>query len=64
MKTKLQYLQEQKDRAWHNRLCCSRTYAMDTPKEGLEKKFAEAVRDCEIVEELIALVQGGEHEKG
>jgi hypothetical protein len=30
---------------------------MDTPKEGYEKEFAEAVRDCEIVEELIALVQ-------
>ncbi|ADY54885.1 hypothetical protein Sgly_2985 [Syntrophobotulus glycolicus DSM 8271] len=57
MKTILQYLKEQKDMAWHNRLCYSKTYGMDTPKEGYEKEFAEAVRDCEIVEELIALVQ-------
>ncbi len=57
MKTVLQYLTEQRDMAWHNRLCYSKTNGMDAPKEGYEKEFAEAVRDCEIVEELIALVQ-------
>lgn len=57
MKTILQYLQEQKEMAWHNRLCYSKTYGMDTPKEGYARNFVEAVRDCEIIEELIALVQ-------
>lgn len=60
MKTILEYLNEKKDMAWNNRLCCSKTYGMDAPKEGQEKNFAEAVRDCEIVEELILLVQKNE----
>lgn len=57
MKTTLQYLSERKDMAWHNRFCYSKTYGMDTPKDGYEKEFAEAVRDCEIVDELIAMVE-------
>ncbi|PYG86706.1 hypothetical protein LY28_02732 [Ruminiclostridium sufflavum DSM 19573] len=57
MKTIHQYLTEKKVMAEHNLLCYSKTYGMDTPKEGYEEKFAEAIRDCEIVEELIKLVQ-------
>ena len=33
---------------------------MDSPKAGYKKEFDEAVRDCEIVEELIILVQAKE----
>lgn len=57
MKTIDQYLQNCKDMAWHNRLCYSKTYGMDTAREGYEKEFAEAVRDCEIVDELIQLAE-------
>lgn len=58
MKTIMGYLEECKEMAWHNRLCYSKTYSMDTAKDGYEKEFSEAVRDCEIVDELIALVNG------
>jgi hypothetical protein len=57
MKTVLKYLQEQEEMAWHNRLCYSQNYGMDTPKVGYEKEFKESVRDCEIVEELLKLVK-------
>lgn len=60
MKTVLEYLQERKNIALHNLFCYSKTYSMDTPKNGYEKEFAGAVRDCEIVEELIALVEAKE----
>lgn len=56
MKTVLQYLEEQKQMAWHNRLCYSKTYAMETPRDGYEKEFDNSVRDCEIVDQLINLV--------
>lgn len=49
--------------AWHNRLCYSKTYGMDTPKDRYEKEFANAVRDCEIVDELIAMVKEKEPPK-
>ncbi|MFV0399093.1 MAG: hypothetical protein ACK5LX_00555 [Oscillospiraceae bacterium] len=41
--------------ACHNLLCYSKTYSMNTPKDGCETQFAEAQRDLEIVEELIRL---------
>ncbi|EPR07788.1 hypothetical protein [Ruminiclostridium papyrosolvens] len=63
MKTTLQYLLERKDLAWHNRLCYSMTYEMDTPKEGYRNEHSEAVRDCEIVEELITMVKAKEAEE-
>lgn len=57
MKTILDYLNERKDIAWNNRLCYSKTYGMDTPKEGKEDNFWECVRNCEIVDYLIDLVE-------
>lgn len=56
MKSVLEYLHECKQMADHNRLCYSATYGMDMPKSGYEKEFREAVRDSEIVDELIAMV--------
>lgn len=55
MKTVQQYLEECKEKAWYNRYVYSKTYAMDTPREGYEDEYAEAVRDCEIVEELLKM---------
>ena len=55
MKTITEYLRERREMADHNLFCYSATYAMDRPKEGCEKEFAEAVRDGEIVDELMAL---------
>jgi len=60
MKTVLEYLRERKEMADHNLFCNSATYAMDTPKKGYEERFAEATRDGEIVDELIALVEAKE----
>lgn len=60
MKTVREYLQERKDMANHNLFCFSATYGMDRPKEGKEEQFTEAVRDCEIVDELIAMVEARE----
>lgn len=60
MKTVLEYLKEKKEVAWYNRLCYSKTYTMETPQEGYENEFAEAVRDCEIVEELLMMAQDKE----
>jgi hypothetical protein len=57
MKTVLNYLDEQKQMAWHNRLCYSKSYDMEAPKDGYEKEFDNAVRDCEIVDELIQIVK-------
>lgn len=54
MKTILEYLNECKDMACHNLLCYSKTYGMDTPKEGYEEHFAEAQRDLEIVNLLMS----------
>lgn len=56
MKSVLEYLHECKQMADHNRLCYSATYGMDTPKPGYKAEFQEAVRDGEIVDELIAMV--------
>ena len=56
MKSVIEYLNECKQMADHNRLCYSATYGMDTPKPGYEKQFQEAVRDGEIADELIAMV--------
>lgn len=56
----LKYLRKCQDMAWNNRFCYSATYGMNTPKEGYEKKFGEAVRDCEIIDELIALMEAKE----
>lgn len=64
MKTILQYLTEQKDMAWHNRLCYSKTYSMETPKEGYEKNFAEAVRDCVLIDEIIQIVTEAQDVEG
>ena len=61
MKTVLECLEECQQIAKHNQFCYSATYAMDTPKEGYAKEFAESVRDGEIVDELIAMVKGGSH---
>lgn len=57
MKTILEYLNECKEMAWHNRLCYSANYAMTKPKAGYEVQYSEAVRDCEIVDELLTIVQ-------
>lgn len=57
MKSVLEYLSEQKDMAWHNRLCYTDPYGINTPKEGQETQFAESIRDCEIIDELIELVK-------
>lgn len=57
MKTVLEYLKECLDMAQHNQLCYSATYAMDRPKVGFEREYAEAVRDGQIVDELIAMVK-------
>lgn len=57
MKSITDYLNEQKEMAWHNRLCYSKTYAMDEPRDGYKNEFENAVRDCEIVNELIAMAQ-------
>lgn len=56
MKSVLEYLNECKQMADHNRFCYSATYGMDTPKPGYETEFQEAVRDGEIVDELINIV--------
>lgn len=56
-KTMLEFLEERKEMVWYNRYCYSETFAMTTPKPGREEEFANAVRDCEVIEELIALVK-------
>ena len=56
MKSVIEYLNECKQMADHNRMCYSATYGMDTPKPGCEKEFQEAVRDGEIADELINMV--------
>lgn len=63
MKTVLEYLREQENVVWHNRLCYSKTYDMDVPKEGKDDDFVESVRDCEIVDYLIELVKCVESRK-
>ena len=57
MKSVIEYLHECKTMANHNLLCYSATYGMDTPKPGYEEQFQEAVRDGEIVDELIDMVK-------
>lgn len=57
MKTVLEYLNERLELAQHNRLCYSENYAMSRPRLGFEKEWAEAARDIEIAEELIAMVK-------
>lgn len=53
MKTTLEYLEDRKNMACHNLLCCSANYIMTKPKEGMEEGFVEYTRDCEIIDELI-----------
>lgn len=55
MKTVQEYLKERETMAWHNRLCYSKNFLMNEPKQGYEKEFEESVRDCEIVKELIEM---------
>lgn len=57
MKTTLEYLEDRKNMACHNLLCCSANYIMTKPKEGMEEGFVEYTRDCEIIDELIAMVK-------
>lgn len=57
MKSILEYLNECKDMAANNQLCYSNSLLMNGPKEGFEKEYAEAVRDGQIVDELIAMVK-------
>ncbi|HCT64473.1 MAG TPA: hypothetical protein DIC60_04265 [Lachnospiraceae bacterium] len=57
MKTVKDFLKKSREMAWHNRLCYSKTYLMNEAREGYESLFDDSVRDCEIVEELIKLVE-------
>lgn len=62
MKTVHEYLNECRDMAWNNRLCYSKTYGMDAPRDGDEEAFTECVRDCEIVDFIIGLVKNIDRE--
>lgn len=52
----LAYLERCKDQAYSDRFRHSANYLMSIPLDGHEKEHAAAIRDCEIVEELIQLL--------
>lgn len=56
--TILEYLEKQRDMAYHNLLCYSRNYGMTAPKENQDKEWNEAKEECRIVEELIVMMKG------
>lgn len=56
--SKLEYLEDQRNMAYHNLMCYSRNLSMTRPKEGKEKEWNEAKEVCLIVESLIAGVEG------
>ncbi len=37
----------------HNLLCYSRTYGMNSPKEGMEAKWEEAREESQILKEML-----------
>lgn len=62
MKTVLEYLQEARDMAAHNKRCYSKVTHRDggiiiEPVKGFEKEYSEAIRDCQITDELTAMVK-------
>ncbi len=52
--TTLSILEELLEMKYHNILCYSKNYLMNTPKEGKEQQWADERRAVEIVETLIA----------
>lgn len=50
------YLKRQRDMATHSLFCYSANYAMTKPKEGYEEEWRKAGKDCELVEELIRII--------
>ena len=56
----LAYLERCKDQAYSDRFQHSANYLMSIPLEGHEKEHAAAIRDCEIVEDLISMVKSNE----
>lgn len=56
--TILEYLEVQRDVAYHNLLCYSRNYGMTAPKEGYKTEWQNSKEECRIVEELIVTAKG------
>jgi len=57
--SKEELLRKYIDQASHNLFCYSADYAMTRPKPGYEKDFAEAERELEMLEEMLANAQAG-----
>ena len=47
-------LKKAQDMAAHNLLCYSKTYGMDTPKDGQEAEWQSAKEELEIIDGMIA----------
>lgn len=56
--TKIEYLEKQRDMAYHNLMCFSGNLSMTKAKVGCEEEWKKAKEECRVVEELINLVRG------
>ena len=50
---RIQLLVEAREMAYHNQLCYSKTYAMDTPKEGYEDKWNAEKDKANMIEQWL-----------
>ena len=46
-------LEEMKNTAWHNVLCCSANYAMTEPKDGMREDWEEYVAKAKIIDTML-----------
>lgn len=51
---KMEFLKKSLDRAYHNLLCYSQNYLMNTPKEGYEKEWESQADEVKLINEMIA----------
>ncbi|MGN0710161.1 MAG: hypothetical protein ACI4LO_00265 [Anaerovoracaceae bacterium] len=56
--TKLEYLEQQREREYHNFMCYSGNISMTIARPGFEKEWELAKAKCRVVEELIAEAEG------